>query len=206
MIQTALAANPQPDALEAMGNSKATLPSHHHHHDQETPGEASTQFKHCTTSETNHRSQGDGGIFMTKPSSPASPCNRRMLGRRIPIPMAKPPCSRPSSQPQHPQTRTCLLTTSPHQHVVSYPASKDDARFTVRTVHATRDGPNRILLHATVATTMRYSSDARLTDDRRQHYHKACKARVLLYGMENTSLTSLQALVILALHVVGSSE
>ncbi|OAQ65800.1 C6 transcription factor [Pochonia chlamydosporia 170] len=65
---------------------------------------------------------------------------------------------------------------------------------------------DRILLHAIVATTMRYSSDPRLTDERREHYHKACKERVLLYGMENTSVKSLQALVIIALDLVGSSN
>ncbi|KAG5984652.1 hypothetical protein E4U55_003873 [Claviceps digitariae] len=65
---------------------------------------------------------------------------------------------------------------------------------------------DEILLNAIVATTMRYSSDARLTDGRRQHYHRLCKDRVLLYGMENTSVKSLQALVILALDLVGSSN
>ncbi|OAA35062.1 Transcription factor [Metarhizium rileyi] len=63
-----------------------------------------------------------------------------------------------------------------------------------------------ILLRAIVATTMRYSTDPRLTDERRVHYHKVCKERVLLYGMENTSVKSLQALVIIALDLVGSSN
>lgn len=65
---------------------------------------------------------------------------------------------------------------------------------------------DRVLLHAIVATTMRYSADPRLTDDRRQHYHKVSKERVLLYGMENSSVKSLQALVILALDFCGSSN
>lgn len=65
---------------------------------------------------------------------------------------------------------------------------------------------DRILLHAIVATTMRYSTDSRLTDERRQHYHLVSKQRVLLYGMENSSVRSLQALVILALDLVGSSN
>lgn len=65
---------------------------------------------------------------------------------------------------------------------------------------------DRILLHAIVAATMRYSNDARLTEERRQHYHQVSKQRVLLYGMENSSVKSLQALVILALDLVGSSN
>lgn len=65
---------------------------------------------------------------------------------------------------------------------------------------------DKILLHAIVATTLRYSTDARLTEDRRRHYHAVSKQRVLLYGMENSSVKSLQALVILALDLVGDSN
>ena len=65
---------------------------------------------------------------------------------------------------------------------------------------------DRVLLHAIVATTMRYSNDSRLTDERRQHYHTMSKERVLLYGVENSSVKSLQALVILALDFCGSSN
>ncbi|KUI72951.1 Positive regulator of purine utilization [Cytospora mali] len=64
----------------------------------------------------------------------------------------------------------------------------------------------KILLHAIVATTLRYSTDARLTDERRQHYHAISKQRVLLYGMEHSCVKSLQALVILALDLVGDSN
>ncbi|KAJ3498295.1 hypothetical protein NLG97_g1237 [Lecanicillium saksenae] len=65
---------------------------------------------------------------------------------------------------------------------------------------------DRILLHAIVATTMRYSTDARLTEERRRSYHKTSKDKVLLYGMEHSSVKSLQALVILALDLCGSSN
>jgi hypothetical protein len=65
---------------------------------------------------------------------------------------------------------------------------------------------DKILLHAIVATTLRYSTDSRLTDERRQHYHDVSKQRVLLYGMENSSVKALQALVILALDLCGSSN
>ncbi|TIC91902.1 putative transcriptional regulatory protein [Colletotrichum higginsianum] len=65
---------------------------------------------------------------------------------------------------------------------------------------------DRILLHAIVATTLRYSTDSRLTDESRQHYHSISKQRVLLYGMENSSVKALQALVILALDLVGNSN
>ncbi|KAH6667034.1 fungal-specific transcription factor domain-containing protein [Plectosphaerella plurivora] len=77
-----------------------------------------------------------------------------------------------------------------------------DSLFGATTVEET----DRILLHAIVATTMRYSTDARLTDESRQHYHANSKQKVLLYGMENSSVKSLQALVILALDLIGSSN
>lgn len=68
------------------------------------------------------------------------------------------------------------------------------------------DETDKILLHAIVATTLRYSTDARLTEERRRHYHAVSKQRVLLYGMENSSVKSLQALVILSLDLCGDSN
>ncbi|KAK7746268.1 hypothetical protein SLS53_002227 [Cytospora paraplurivora] len=65
---------------------------------------------------------------------------------------------------------------------------------------------DKILLYAIVATTLRYSTDARLTEERRRHYHAVSKQRVLLYGLEQSSVKSLQALVILALDLVGDSN
>ncbi|KAI1126630.1 fungal-specific transcription factor domain-containing protein [Nemania abortiva] len=71
---------------------------------------------------------------------------------------------------------------------------------------STLDEADRVLLHAIVATTLRFSTDARLTDERRRHYHDVSKQRVLLYGLDNSSVKSLQALVILALDLCGSSN
>jgi hypothetical protein len=71
---------------------------------------------------------------------------------------------------------------------------------------STLDEADRILLHAIVATTLRFSTDRRLTDERRRRYHDISKQKVLLYGLENSSVKALQALVILALDLVGSSN
>ncbi|KAJ4309552.1 hypothetical protein N0V94_008872 [Neodidymelliopsis sp. IMI 364377] len=68
------------------------------------------------------------------------------------------------------------------------------------------DEADRIILHSVVATTVKFSSDQRLTPDKRARYHKNSKEKVLLYGIENSSVKSLQALVILALDVVGCSN
>lgn len=65
---------------------------------------------------------------------------------------------------------------------------------------------DRVLLHAIVATTLRFSTDPRLTAERRQHYHDISKQKVLLYGLETSSVKALQALVILALDLVGNSN
>lgn len=71
---------------------------------------------------------------------------------------------------------------------------------------ATLDEADRIILHAVVATTIKFSTDARLTAEKRDRYHSNSKSKVLLYGIENSSVKSLQALVILALDVVGCSN
>lgn len=65
---------------------------------------------------------------------------------------------------------------------------------------------DRILLHAIVATTLRFSTDARLSEQARERYHSISKQKVLLYGLENSSVKALQALVILALDIVGTSN
>lgn len=71
---------------------------------------------------------------------------------------------------------------------------------------STLEEADKILLHAIVATTLRFSTDPRLTEERRRHYHDISKQKVLLYGLENSSVKALQALVILALDLVGSSN
>lgn len=68
------------------------------------------------------------------------------------------------------------------------------------------DEADRIVLYAIVATTLRFSSDLRLNEHSKQRYHDAAKQKVLLYGLENSSVKALQALVILALDLVGSSN
>ncbi|CAG7921016.1 unnamed protein product [Penicillium olsonii] len=65
---------------------------------------------------------------------------------------------------------------------------------------------DRMVLYAIVATTLRFSSDARLNDQNRKRYHDSAKQKVLFYGLENSSVKALQALVILALDLVGSSN
>ncbi|KAJ5166702.1 uncharacterized protein N7482_005483 [Penicillium canariense] len=65
---------------------------------------------------------------------------------------------------------------------------------------------DRMVLYAIVATTLRFSSDPRLSDQSRKRYHDSSKQKVLLYGLENSSVKALQALVILALDLVGSSN
>lgn len=65
---------------------------------------------------------------------------------------------------------------------------------------------DRMVLYAIVATTLRYSTDRRLNDHSRKRFHDSSKQKVLLYGLENSSVKALQALVILALDLVGSSN
>ncbi|KAH7627862.1 fungal-specific transcription factor domain-containing protein [Sordaria sp. MPI-SDFR-AT-0083] len=64
----------------------------------------------------------------------------------------------------------------------------------------------KILLHAIVATAMRFATTKMLPKESRQRFYTASKQRVLLYGMEHSSVMSLQALVILALDLCGSSN
>lgn len=68
------------------------------------------------------------------------------------------------------------------------------------------DEADRILLHAIVATSLRFSNDVRLSEQVRERLHSNSKQKVLLYGLESSSVKALQALVILALDIVGCSN
>ncbi len=63
---------------------------------------------------------------------------------------------------------------------------------------------DHVLLHAIVATTLRFSDDPGLTLEARNQYYDSSKQRVLLYALENSSVRSLQAMVILAVDLTGS--
>ena len=70
----------------------------------------------------------------------------------------------------------------------------------------TLEEPDCVLLHAIVATALRFSQDPRLSPERRKRYHDLSKQRVQLYGLENSNVRALQALAILALDVIGTSN
>lgn len=65
---------------------------------------------------------------------------------------------------------------------------------------------DRVVLHAIVAVSLRFSNDSRLSLESRQHYHDISKQKVQLFGLENSSVRALQALVILALDVTGNTN
>ncbi|KAL1876847.1 hypothetical protein VTK73DRAFT_9149 [Phialemonium thermophilum] len=65
---------------------------------------------------------------------------------------------------------------------------------------------NRVLLHAIVATTLRFYRDSGMTREAKEQYHRASKQRVQSYAFENTDLAALKALVILSLDVLGTSN
>jgi hypothetical protein len=65
---------------------------------------------------------------------------------------------------------------------------------------------DKVLLHAIIATSLRFSTDRRWDETTRQAQHKVSKERAQLYGMEHSSVKALQALVIVTLDLVGSSN
>ncbi|CAK7205878.1 hypothetical protein SEUCBS139899_008658 [Sporothrix eucalyptigena] len=66
--------------------------------------------------------------------------------------------------------------------------------------------PDRVLLHAIVATTLRFSKDARLTPETREYYHTTSSRIVRLYAMDHISVPALRALVIVSLDEFGTSS
>ncbi|KAL2845886.1 fungal-specific transcription factor domain-containing protein [Aspergillus pseudoustus] len=67
------------------------------------------------------------------------------------------------------------------------------------------DDPDSVVLYAIVATALRFSQEPSLTPRARRQYYAAAKAKVILCAVENPSLQSLRALVILSFDFLGSS-
>jgi hypothetical protein len=65
---------------------------------------------------------------------------------------------------------------------------------------------DRVLLHAIVATTLRFLRDPRLSYEAKVHYHAVSKRTVQLYAMEHVSIEALKALVILCLDELGTAN
>lgn len=63
-----------------------------------------------------------------------------------------------------------------------------------------------VLLHAIVATTLRFSKDPALTSELRYRYHKISKQKVQVFALENSSIKALQALALVAVDVLGTSD
>jgi hypothetical protein len=68
------------------------------------------------------------------------------------------------------------------------------------------EGDDKILLHAIIVTSLRFAGDDRLTEERRLRQHQMSMEKVQLYGLKNSSVIALQALVIVTLDVVGDSN
>ena len=66
--------------------------------------------------------------------------------------------------------------------------------------------PDRILFHAIVVTSLRFSKELRLTPEAQKKYYSISKQKVQLYGLENTNVRALQALVIISLDALGTSN
>ena len=83
-----------------------------------------------------------------------------------------------------------------------------DRRSTLNTLFgpSALEEADKILLHAIVTSTLRFSTDSRLDEQSRKQYYETSKQKVLLYGLENSSVRCVQAMVILALDFVGSSR
>lgn len=68
------------------------------------------------------------------------------------------------------------------------------------------DDPDRVLLWAMVAVSLRFSHDSCWTPETRRRVHALAREEVLLQSLETPSVKSLQALVIMAWDILGASE
>jgi hypothetical protein len=65
---------------------------------------------------------------------------------------------------------------------------------------------DRVLLLAIVATALRFSKDPRLTAEARKWYCDTAKRKIVTHGVECRDIQTLKALVILAVHSMGTTD
>ncbi|KAH6950295.1 hypothetical protein BKA56DRAFT_506579 [Ilyonectria sp. MPI-CAGE-AT-0026] len=65
---------------------------------------------------------------------------------------------------------------------------------------------DRVVLHAIIATTLRFSDDPRLTPIVRERFHNVSRKTVESYALENINLYALKALTLLSLDMLGMSN
>ena len=132
-----------------------------------------------------------------RPDQPASSLRRSEFDSR------SPPLE--SGLPPHDLTYT--LVDLYFKHVNPWcPILDRGATFDALFQSSTVEESDRVLLHAIIATTMRFSTDPRLTPDSRKQYHEASKEKVQQYGLKHANMRALQCLVILTVDVLGSSN
>ncbi|KAL6248003.1 hypothetical protein RBB50_005351 [Rhinocladiella similis] len=68
------------------------------------------------------------------------------------------------------------------------------------------DESDRVLEHAVVAASLRFSKDPRLTAESRSQFYEISRQKIMLYALDHPNVRALQALIILAVDVLGTSN
>ncbi|TWU72463.1 hypothetical protein ED733_004112 [Metarhizium rileyi] len=159
---------------------------------------------------------GDGGesIQQSAPTATCAPSRSLLSGSAEPFtPPAQLNNVRPGSTPLSggtdlpPQDMVYTLVDLYFKHCNTWcPVLDRKTTFGVFFGSTSLNEVDRILLHAIVATTLRFLKDARLSPTLRSHYHAVSKHKVMIYAMEHVSVEAQRALVILSLDELGTSN
>ncbi|KAH7174343.1 fungal-specific transcription factor domain-containing protein [Fusarium flagelliforme] len=126
--------------------------------------------------------------------------------------------STPSAIPRNPSIQSYTIDLPPHDIIYSLvdlyfkhcgtwcPILERKTIFATFFGSTSMEEPDRILLYAIVATTLRFLKDPRLSPEMSAYYHSVAKHTVQLYAMEHTTVPALRALVIITLDELGTSN
>ncbi|KAJ4005598.1 hypothetical protein NW752_002433 [Fusarium irregulare] len=124
----------------------------------------------------------------------------------------------PSAIPRNPSIQSYTIDLPPHDIIYSLvdlyfkhcgtwcPILERKTIFATFFGSTSMEEPDRILLYAIVATTLRFLKDPRLSPEMSAYYHSVAKHTVQLYAMEHTTVPALRALVIITLDELGTSN
>ncbi|KAF2493903.1 hypothetical protein BU16DRAFT_512041 [Lophium mytilinum] len=208
------------DIIQKQQNQISQLSSHSNPPSHSSPPQESSLFRSPPMIHTPHIPRPETALFIQKPSTfPSQPSLQSDFGYTAPIPQSPfetdrfagsaihQPIAQQSDNGFPPYDLLYGLADLFFKHINTWcPILHRPSTLNSLFGPSSLEEADRILLHAIVATTLRFSTDPRLTPENRERYHQTSKEKVLLYGLENSSVKSLQAMVILALDLVGCSN
>ncbi|RDW57633.1 hypothetical protein BP6252_13715 [Coleophoma cylindrospora] len=106
-----------------------------------------------------------------------------------------------------PRNELYILVDLYFKHINTWsPLLDRSTTFDILSTSSVPDEADFVLLYAIAQVTMKFSQNPRHTPQLREQFHATAKRRIQVYGLEHTNIKALQALLLLAINTLGTSN